>query len=154
MVDIKSKNRNNLTKTKAQPKAEERAITFRATREQHRIETAEDYTELIAELIESTGRARTCDIADALGISHVTALRTIRRLQEQGYLNTSNQKPVVLTAKGKKTAAFSKERHNILLDFFIKIGVPEKIAEQDTEGTEHHISDTTLQCLKKLIKNL
>ena len=132
-------------------KQRERAKSFKATRKQHSSEAAEDYTELVAELIEEKGEARTCDIADHLGISHVTALRTIRRLQSEGYLKTSPHKPVELTAKGKQTAKFCKERHETLLDFFEQLGVPKKVAEIDVEGVEHHISKITLDAIKKFM---
>ncbi len=131
-----------------------RANTFKATRRHHGSESAEDYTELISDLIETTGEARTCNIAKHLGISHVTALRTIRRLQEQGYVKTSPHKPVVLTSKGKEIAEFSKERHELLLSFLIKIGVSRKQAEIDTEGAEHHISRESLNQIQKLMKSL
>lgn len=130
----------------------QRAKHFQAARKTHSIEAAEDYTELVADLIEKNGEARTCDIAKHIGISHVTALRTIRRLQAEGYLETSPHKPVNLTPKGKKTAKYSKERHELLLEFFAHIGVPEKVAEVDVEGLEHHISPTTLKVIKKFLK--
>lgn len=131
-----------------------RARPFHATRKHHGTESAEDYTELIADLIEQSGEARTCNIADHLGISHVTALRTIRRLQEQGYVKTEQHKPVTLTTKGKDMAAFAKERHELLLEFFVKIGVSNKQAEIDVEGAEHHISRETLRCISALCKRL
>lgn len=127
------------------------AKRFVAARKTRSLEAAEDYTELIADLIEDKGEARTCDIAKHLGISHVTAIRTIKRLQLEGYLSTSQHKPVELTKKGEKTAAYSKERHELLLDFFVSIGVPKKIAEVDVEGLEHHISPRTLRAIKKFM---
>ena len=130
-----------------------KAKQFKATRKHHSLESAEDYTELIHELIEESGEARTGQIAKQLGISHVTALRTIRRLQEQGYLKTEQHKPVELTAKGKKLALYSKKRHQILLDFLIQIGVPKDIAEIDVEGIEHHVSKITLDRIKKFLLN-
>ena len=131
-----------------------RSKSFKATRAQHGSEAAEDYTELVADLIEKNGEARTCTIADHLGVSHVTALRTIRRLQAEGYLETSPHQPVTLTAKGKKTAAYCKERHRLLVEFFEKIGVPRPVAEIDVEGAEHHISATTLEAIKSLMNRL
>ena len=118
-------------------KEKEVAKRFKAARKQHSNEAAEDYTELVADLIQAKGEARTGQIAEHLGISHVTALRTIRRLQNEGYLVTSPHKPVELTTKGRKTAKFAKERHRLLVDFLVKIGVPATIAEQDVEGAEH-----------------
>jgi DtxR family manganese transport transcriptional regulator len=131
-----------------------RSKPFHATRKHHGTESAEDYTELIADLIKNTGEARTCNIADHLGISHVTALRTIRRLQEQGFVKTEKHKPVVLTPKGRELASHAKKRHDLLMDFFVKIGVSSKQAEIDVEGAEHHISRETLGCIASLIKTL
>jgi len=131
-----------------------RSRPFHATRKHHGTESAEDYTELIADLIEEKGEARTGHIAEHLGITHVTALRTIRRLQEQGYVKTERQKPVVLTTKGRELAAYAKKRHELLLEFFIKIGVSNKQAEIDVEGAEHHISRESLTCIASLIKTL
>jgi DtxR family manganese transport transcriptional regulator len=121
-----------------------RSKPFKATREHHGLEAAEDYTELILDLTESKESARTTDIAECLGISHVTALRTIRRLQEEGFVETSRGKPVVLTAKGKKLALYARERHQTLVEFFVALGVPKQVAEIDAEGAEHHISKITL----------
>jgi DtxR family manganese transport transcriptional regulator len=128
-----------------------RAAQFRASRKQHVSEAAEDYTELVADLIEEDGEARTCEIAEHLGISHVTALRTIRRLQGEGYLETAPHRPVRLTAKGRKLANYCKQRHKLLVDFFIRIGVPESVAEMDVEGAEHHISPQTLRAITKFL---
>ncbi|MCB0318441.1 MAG: hypothetical protein KDD56_06765 [Bdellovibrionales bacterium] len=135
--------------------SKKRSKAFKSTRKDHSTEAAEDYTELVADLIEKYGEARTCNIANHLGISHVTALRTIRRLQEEGYLETAIHKPVTLTAKGKRTAAFAKERHDLLVNFFEKVGVPRQLAEIDVEGAEHHISKETLEYIKRFLnKNL
>ncbi len=130
-----------------------KAKQFKALRKQHSLESAEDYTELIHELIEKNGEARTGVIAKELGISHVTALRTIKRLQEQGYVTTARQKPVELTTKGKKLALYSKEKHEILLEFLVKLGVPKKVADIDVEGIEHHVSKITLDRIKHFLKN-
>lgn len=130
-----------------------RALPFQATRDHHATESAEDYTELIADLIERSGEARTCEIAGELGVSHVTALRTMQRLQEQGYLKTAPHQPVVLTTKGKKTAAHAKQRHELLLEFFRSLGVPNDVAEIDVEGVEHHMSDITMNCIRKFLNS-
>lgn len=129
-----------------------RSLSFEATRKHHNTEAAEDYTELIADLIEKNGEARTCEIAKHLGISHVTALRTMRRLQSEGYLETSRQQPVLLTAKGRRIAQYSKERHKLLIDFFVSVGVPKDVAEIDVEGVEHHISPVALDAIREFLK--
>ncbi len=126
-----------------------RAKPFIETRQHHLKEAAEDYTELIADLIDSEGEARTCEVARHLGVTHVTALRTVQRLQKEGYVATSNQRPITLTAKGKKLAAFSKKRHEILMNFLLSLGVPEEIAAIDVEGMEHHVSSETLEAIER-----
>ena len=131
-----------------------RINTFSQTRKHHSTEAAEDYTELIAELIQTQGKAKVVEIARRLGITHVTAIRTIKRLEREGYVTTSSHKPVLLTPLGEKTAKIAKERHQVLVDFFISIGVPRKVAEIDAEGAEHHISPTTLSCIRKKLGNL
>lgn len=125
-----------------------RSKPFIATRQHHLKEAAEDYTELIADLIESEGEARTCEVARHLGVSHVTVLRTVQRLQKEGYVTTANQRPIMLTAKGKKLASYSKKRHEILLKFLRSLGIPEEIAAIDVEGMEHHVSPETLQAIE------
>lgn len=129
-------------------KKNEASARFAATRSHHLLETAEDYTELIADLILEKGEARVCDLAQQLGVSHVTAVRTLQRLQRDGYVETTPHKPVFLTPKGKRLATFAKKRHDILLKFLIKIGVPEEVATIDAEGIEHHVSKETLKILQ------
>ena len=127
---------------------------FKATREHHLLEAAQDYTELVADLIEEKGEARVVEIAKRRGITHVTAIKTIKRLVRDGYLITSSHQPIELTRKGKRTAAISKSRHALLLQFLIAIGVPENIAQVDVEGIEHHISSRTLKAMREHLKTL
>lgn len=126
-----------------------RSKAFAATRKQHLLETAEDYTELVSDMIESKGEARVGQMAEQMGISHVTVLRTVKRLERDGFLKTEPHQPIFLTRKGKMLAIASKKRHQILLDFLLKLGVPKEVAELDVEGIEHHISPVTLQILEK-----
>ena len=67
-------------------------------------------------------------------------------------MKTSRGKPVSLTVKGKKLALYARERHALLVDFFVAIGVPRKVAEVDVEGAEHHISETTLKKVRQFLK--
>jgi len=126
-----------------------RANPFIHTRQRHFEETAEDYTELIADLIAEHGEARTCEIAKHLGVSHVTVVRTLKRLQSEGYLTTAPHKPVVLTEKGASLAQSCKKRHSVVVDFLLSLGISESVAEMDAEGMEHHISDETLEAFRK-----
>jgi DtxR family manganese transport transcriptional regulator len=122
---------------------------FEATRSHHDAEKAEDYVEIIADLILMKGRAKVCDIANHLGVSHVTVIRTIERLKKKGYVYAEPHQPISLTEEGTKLAVFSKERHNFLMEYLMILGVPEQIAAIDVEGMEHHISETTIAAFEK-----
>ena len=60
----------------------------RRTREEHSQEIAQDYVEIIADLIAATGEARVIDLARRLGVTHVTVARTIQRLQREGLVTS------------------------------------------------------------------
>jgi DtxR family manganese transport transcriptional regulator len=132
----------------------ERTLHFKQVRSNRLYEIVEDYTELISDLTESQGNARVCDIAKMLGISHVTVLKTIKKLIKEGYVIKILNKHIELTAKGKEKAAFSKKKHQALLSFLLKLGVPEHIAAVDVEGIEHYISPDTLNALLAHMQNM
>ena len=124
---------------------------FQRTRLDHSRETAEDYVELVDALIQDRGEARAVDLADRLGISAVTVSKTVQRLQREGYLTAQPYRSIFLTDKGRSLAAHSRERHETVLEFLRAIGVPEAIAESDTEGIEHHVSEETLEAMRRFI---
>jgi DtxR family manganese transport transcriptional regulator len=82
-------------------------------------------------------------------VTHVTVSKAVARLVEQGLATTERQKPIELTAVGKKLARESKRRHDIVLAFLRAVGVGEATAEIDAEGIEHHISPETLDRLRE-----
>ena len=125
-----------------------RSKPFIETRKHHSRELAEDYVEIIHDLINAHGEARICDIAEALGVSHVTAIRALERLEKSEYLIKAKNKPITLTSKGKKLAITCKKRHEFLLRYLTALGVPESVAKIDVEGMEHHISKETMQAFE------
>lgn len=114
-------------------------------RRDHANETAEDYVEAIAAIIDKSGSCRCVDLAKCFGVSHVTVSRIVSRLQNKGLISTEPYHPILLTLKGKRLATECIERHNIVYRFLLAIGVDEQIATIDAEGIEHHVSRTTLQ---------
>lgn len=130
------------------------AAGFTRTREDHQRERAEDYVELIQELIAEHGEARTVDLAQRLGISHVTVSRTLNRLKKSGLIRTEPYRAIFLTDEGEKLAEESRRRHEIVLGFLKKAGVSPETAEADAEGIEHHVSPETLDVLRKLTRRL
>ena len=124
------------------------------TRRDHANETAEDYVEAIADILEERGVCRANDLARKFAVSHVTVHRIVMRLEDDGLLTTAPYKPIRLTSKGKRMAKQSQERHETVYQFLLTIGVEPHIAERDTEGIEHHVSPQTLKQLRRLIKKL
>jgi len=116
----------------------------RRTREEHSQELAQDYVEMIAELIVTNGEARVIDLASRLGVTHVTVGRTIRRLQRDGLVTARPYRAIFLTDAGRKLAEESRRRHEIVLEFLKSLGVPDAVAQSDAEGIEHHVSQETL----------
>lgn len=121
------------------------------TRSDHATELAEDYVEAIAEIIETKGVCRTVDLVARFEVSHVTVNRTIGRLVRDEFAETQPYGPVSLTAKGKRLARMASERHAIVREFLIAIGVSERVAQIDSEGIEHHVSAETLRAMKGFI---
>lgn len=133
-------------------KSGKRAEHFKGARDHRRHQIAEDYTELIADLIKEQGAVRVCDMAREMGISHVSVLKTLKKLIRDGYLQKNGRQQILLTAEGKELAAFSKKKHEILSQFLRQLGVPEKVLEIDVEGIEHHISPITLEAIESHLK--
>ncbi len=120
---------------------------FRRTRNDHANETAEDYVEAIAEILgQRDGVCRASDLARHFAVSHVTVHRIVLRLQDEGLLLTEPYKPIKLTAKGKRLAKKSRERHEVVYAFLLALGVSPEVAAIDAEGIEHHVSQQTLDC--------
>lgn len=128
--------------------AGKRALHFKKARQQRLCELIEDYTEMIADLMEAKGKVRGCDLAREMGVSHVNVIKTIKKLIREGYLVKNMHPLIILTPKGQELASYSKKKHLILYDLLRKLGVPENIAAEDVEGIEHHISPETLAALE------
>ena len=139
------------TQPPAARSAEQQASALRQTRREHSTETAEDYAEAIAELSATVGEARAVDLARRLGVSHVTVIRTVGRLQRDGYVRTQPYRSIFLTDKGKRLAEASRLRHDIVVEFLRRLGVPEARAQADAEGIEHHVSPETLAVFKRYV---
>ncbi|MFC5314811.1 manganese-binding transcriptional regulator MntR [Azospirillum rugosum] len=137
----------------AMPDADRQAANFQRVREAHQTEVAEDYVELIADLIDTTGEARAADIARRLGVAHPTVVKTIARLQRDGLVATQPYRSIFLTDAGRAMAERSRQRHAIVVGFLKTIGVSEETAHRDAEGIEHHVSEETLAAFERIIQS-
>jgi DtxR family manganese transport transcriptional regulator len=141
---------------RARPASSNRRVTLRGNSERRRTdhsqELAQDYVEAIADLIAKNGEARLVDLARGLGVTHVTAGQTLRRLQSRGLVTTQPYRSIFLTSAGRSLAKESRERHDLVARFLIALGVPVSVAESDAEGMEHHVSPETLAAFEKYLR--
>ena len=129
------------------------AAKFDRIRRAHQSEVAEDYVEMISDLIAETGEARAVDLAARFGVTSPTVNAIIRRLQREELVETKPYRSIFLTEAGQALANASKARHQIVRDFLVSIGVPEDIAEEDAEGVEHHVSEETIQVFARITRS-
>ena len=126
------------------------AAGFDRIRRAHQTEIAEDYVEMISDLIAARGEARAVDLAERFGVTQATVNKTIARLQRDGLVTTRPYRSIFLTDAGAELAEMSRRRHQIVLDFLRAIGVSDANAEDDAEGIEHHVSDETMAAFERL----
>lgn len=130
---------------------EKQASNHRRTRQAHAKEIAEDYVEVIADLIDAGGEARAVDIARRLGVTHVTVTKTVSRLQKSGWVTNRPYRSIFLTEAGRRLAESARQRHQTVTRFLQVIGVSEAMAHSDAEGIEHHVSDETLRAMRAFV---
>lgn len=131
--------------------AKRQARSFEEVRRAHQKETAEDYVELIADLIDVNGEARAVDLAERTGVTPATVNSTLQRLARDGLIRKARYRSVFLTDQGRALAEQARERHRIVRDFLLALGIDRDVAEIDAEGIEHHASKMTLQAFKTFL---
>ncbi|MCD2325364.1 manganese-binding transcriptional regulator MntR [Sphingomonas sp. IC-56] len=134
-------------RAKALSPSERRAAAFRRTREAHKSEVAEDYVELIGDLIAEQGEARLTDVAENMAVTQATAAKIVARLKREGLVENKPYRSLFLTEAGTQMADRSRSRHRVVYDFLRALGVEDAVAEADSEGIEHHVSDVTLEAM-------
>lgn len=130
----------------------EDAAPFIKVRRDHATETAEDYVEAVAEILDRDGECRVRDLARHMGVSHVTVTRIVSRLVDSKLVDTRPYRPIELTPAGRQLAEACRARHELVVAFLRRIGVPDEIARRDAEGIEHHVSEKTLGCMRRFIE--
>ncbi len=117
------------------------------------METAQDYVEAVSDIVHRRGECRVKDLAQHMGVSHVTVSRIVARLLQEQLVETEPYRPIRLTAQGERLAAESRRRHEIVFSFLVALGVPEPDAGPDAEGIEHHVGEVTLQHMARYVRN-
>lgn len=115
-------------------------------------ESSEDYLESILILQKRNGSVRSIDIVDDLEFSKPSVSVAMKKLRENGYIEVDKKGYITLTEKGLKVAEKTYERHVLLTDLFVSLGVDKDVAENDACHVEHNLSDETFEAIKKAYK--
>ena len=129
----------------------QRALRFSKTRSAHQTELAEDYVEVILELIEEDGDARLSEVAQRMGVAHPTVSKSLKRLERNGLVKVLPYRSILLTKEGRLLAVACRRRHETVVKFLLSLGLDRETAENDAEGIEHHVSPKTLKVMEKYI---
>lgn len=112
-------------------------------------ESMEDYLETILILQKRNGHVRSIDIANELEYTKASVSIAMKSLREKDFITVTDTGYIALTDIGLKKAENVLERHNLLADCLIRLGVSEKVAMEDACRMEHDISEETFEALKK-----
>ena len=112
-------------------------------------ESGEMYLEAILVLAKKSGYVRSIGVSEYLGYSKPSVSRAMGILREGGYILVEKDGAITLTDSGKKLAETIYERHTVLSDLLIRLGVDEKTATDDACRIEHVISDESFQAIKQ-----
>ena len=111
--------------------------------------STEDYLESMLILKEEHGYIRSIDIAGHLGVTKPSVSYATKRLRENGYITMDSDGLITLTDSGMKIATSIYERHRLLTEFFVSIGVSPETARTDACKIEHDISEETFDAICK-----
>jgi DtxR family manganese transport transcriptional regulator len=112
----------------------------------------EDYLEVIYELIQSKGYARSTAIAERLGVRTASVTSMLQRLHRLDLIVYERYRGLTLTPKGKRLAKNVQQRHLTILKFLRALGIEEKVAREDAEGIEHHVNKTTIERISRFME--
>jgi len=110
-------------------------------------ESAENYLETILMLQERNGKVRSIDIVNELQFSKPSISIAMKRLRENGYIHMDTTGYITLTEAGSEIAQRTYQRHKVLTEYLMKIGVSCETAKEDACRMEHVISQETFDRL-------
>ena len=109
------------------------------------------YLETIYILTERSDNVRSIDVCEYMGFSKPSVSRAVGLLKAGGYINVDKDGYLSLTEIGREVAIKMFDRHRLLTDFLVSLGVDKDIASTDACKIEHHISDESFEALKRHI---
>ena len=115
-------------------------------------ESGEMYLESIYVLSKKISGVRSIDISEYMGYSKPSVSRAVSLLKSGGYIVMDEENYITLTESGLEIAEKIYQRHTLLSDLLIRLGVPKEIAAQDACRMEHTISDETFEAIRKHVE--
>lgn len=117
-------------------------------------ESGQMYLETILVLSRSMPAVRAIDIVEHMGYSKPSVSRAMGLLKNGGFITVDEDGHITLTEDGKEVATKIYERHTILTQALIRLGVDPDTASEDACKMEHAISDTSIAAIKNFLENL
>ena len=114
-------------------------------------ESLEDYLETILYLQNRLGQVRSIDIANEMNFSKPSVSVAMKNLREKEYIIMAEDGYITLTESGRKRAESVLERHTLLSDWLMRLGVPKETALADACKMEHDLSEESFAAIKKVI---
>ena len=115
-------------------------------------ESAENYLETILILSKSRPVVRSVDIAEEMGFKKSSVSVAMKNLREKKHITVTREGFIYLTDSGRQIAEMIYERHLLLSQWLVRLGVPEEIASEDACKIEHVISPESFEAIKKHIR--
>ena len=109
--------------------------------------SAQDYLETMLMLHQSRGQVRSIDVAEHLGVTKPSVSYATKRLRENGYITMDSDGLITLTPTGMDIAQSMFNRHTVLTEMLVSLGVDEETAREDACKIEHDISEKTFEAL-------
>lgn len=111
-------------------------------------EAVENYLETILVLSQKQTDVHAIDICSYLGYSRPTVSIILRKMKDEGLVIVNDENHIRLTKEGRCIAERIYDRHTVLTELFVYLGVNRDTAAEDACKVEHDISDETFECLK------
>ena len=112
-------------------------------------ESGEMYLESIYVLSKSQATVRSIDISEYMGYSKPSVSRAVSLLKSGGYITMDKDNLIALTESGLEIAQKIFDRHTLIANLLIRLGVSEKVAAEDACKMEHAISDESFEAIRR-----
>ncbi len=117
-------------------------------------ESGEMYLETIRILTDNGKTVRAIDICEHMGYSKPSVSRAMGILKNGGYINIDKNGFITLTEIGFEVASRIYDRHKMLTELLIRIGVSYEVAAEDACKIEHHISQESFEAIKNYLDKI